>query len=70
MAPVSENGNLWCYDHADKTWSSISPAGMLIDSPSTQYNFDIDEFLAIYCLWIDRNLSTSLSYQSIPKRMA
>ncbi|TID27821.1 myrosinase-binding protein-like protein [Venturia nashicola] len=26
MAPVSENGNLWCYHHTTKTWSSISPA--------------------------------------------
>lgn len=26
MAPVCENGNLWCYEHTSQSWSSISPA--------------------------------------------
>ncbi|RDI87333.1 hypothetical protein Vi05172_g2830 [Venturia inaequalis] len=32
MAPVSENGNLWSYDHTRQSWSSIAPA-----DPSSAY---------------------------------
>lgn len=60
MAPVSENGYLWSYDHTRQSWSSIAPAGGSfqylhfkfggdpIFRAGTQINFIIGNILAAY----------------------
>lgn len=36
MAPVDENGSLWCYDHATSSWSEVSPADASTSIPEAR----------------------------------